>query len=128
MCQNCPHEQGVRVLLEGFDVMESLLEQINCKQWVTVDHCSLTEKVENSSDFIESLSKSISNLTKHHFTGKHQTEYLKKLKTKLQIQEGCLVGDFEEKLFIHCPRCSTRISLGKLSIHSTSICVLLETL
>ncbi len=23
MCQNCPHEQGVRVLLEGLDVMES---------------------------------------------------------------------------------------------------------
>ncbi len=76
--------------------MESLPEQINYKKWVTVDCCSLTENVENSSDFLESLSKNISNLTKHYFSSKYQIEYLKKLKTNLQSQEGCSVGDFAE--------------------------------
>lgn len=95
LCKNCPREQGVRVFLEGLDQM-SLPEEVHYKQWVTVDRCSLTEKVENSSDFMESLSKSITNLTKHHFTSKHQSQYFKNLKNNLQSQEGCLVGDFAE--------------------------------
>jgi hypothetical protein len=97
LCSNCPREQGVKDTIEGLlsqnDVMP---EEIRYKQWVTVDRCTIIEKIENANDFVEDLSLNIAKLSRHHYVSKAQAKYFKNLKDNLPEGEGCLVGDFAE--------------------------------
>ena len=73
-----------------------MLEDVEYKQWVITDKTTLLIVKEKMSDFIDSLADKIVLLTRHHYTAKAQSSYLKLLKETLLEQECILLGDFSE--------------------------------
>lgn len=95
-CQNCPGEDAVKVYLEEIFQDWDAEESIEFKQWVHTDHETLETNVLTVENFIEKLSSKIWKLTGHHFVAKHQSEYLKSLKTDLKETELIVLMDFAE--------------------------------
>ena len=95
LCNSCPKEQGV---IEFLDSLESVSdkEEFKYKQWVSVDRCSLVETIEQTSEFIQSLSEKIVKLTRHHYIAKSQSSFLNNLKKNLNTNEAILLLDFSE--------------------------------
>lgn len=95
-CKECPKEDGVKCFLESLDIVQSS-EEIRYKQWVTVDRCTIMEKVESVDNYVTSLSQQITKLARHHFVAKKQAQYFKELKENLSDEsEAIIVGDFSE--------------------------------
>lgn len=95
LCNLCPRETGVREFLSSIESLQQM-ENINYKQWVTVDRCSLIEKCESSDEYINSLANKIVNLTRHHYIAKAQSHFLKELKQNITHNEVILLLDFAE--------------------------------
>lgn len=72
-------------------------QDIEYKQWVTTDRTTLVTIKESISDFINNLAEKIVNLTRHHYTSKAQSAYLRTLKDAVKSDEECIIlGDFAE--------------------------------
>jgi hypothetical protein len=97
-CHDCPRAAGVKdeINKQISEQGSAVPDEIRYKQWVTVDRCTIIEKIENITDFIDSLSSNIAKLTRHHYISKSQAKYFQNLKENLPEGEGCLVGDFAE--------------------------------
>lgn len=95
LCNLCSRETGVREFLSSIESLQEM-ENINYKQWVTVDRCNMIEKCESSDEYINSLSKKIVNLTRHHYIAKTQSHFLKELKLNMTSDEVILLLDFAE--------------------------------
>ena len=96
-CSDCPREEGVLNFLELLDSVKSAPSEISNKQWVTVDRCTMVDKVEPLHEFLSSLSMKISRMVRHHFVAQQQSQYFKQLKETLPpLSEAVIVGDFSE--------------------------------
>ena len=97
LCSDCPREEGVLNFLELLDSVKSAPSEISYKQWVTVDRCTMVDKVEPLHEFLSSLSMKISCMVRHHFVAQQQSQYFKQLKETLPpLSEAVIVGDFSE--------------------------------
>ena len=77
--------------------MKSAPNEIPYKQWVTVDCCTMVDKVEPLHEYLSSLSMKISRMVCHHYVAQQQSQYFKQLKETLPPQsEVVIVGDFSE--------------------------------
>ena len=73
------------------------MEEITYKQWVGTDRAKLVTIVEPKDEFIDNLSEQVVKLTRHCFTAKSQSSYMKELKSSMTPMEDNLVqGDFSE--------------------------------
>jgi len=96
-CQDCPREEGVLGFLNLLASVQGASDEIAYKQWMTVDRCTLIDVVEPCTEFLESLSKKIASLVRHHFLAQKQAQYFKELKENLELEtEAVVVGDFAE--------------------------------
>ena len=96
MCKDCPREEGIKSYLELLDSLDNHSSEINYSQWVTVDRCTMVHVSESLDEYIDSLSKKISFLTRHHYIAQAQSKYFKELKNSLIESEAIVVGDFSE--------------------------------
>jgi hypothetical protein len=95
-CSKCRGEIGVKTFLEGLKSVENAPNTIYYKQWTSTDRCTLSDISENLDSYLNSLSKKIVKLTRHHFIAKEQASYLKKLKQSLTEVDVIIIGDFSE--------------------------------
>ncbi|KAJ8017733.1 hypothetical protein HOLleu_44652 [Holothuria leucospilota] len=87
-CKVCPGRQGLIDYLCQCDDLKDI-EEIAYKQWVSTDR--------TQEDFIENLSTQVEKLTRHSFTAKAQSSYMKTLKASMTPLEDIIVqGDFAE--------------------------------
>ena len=97
ICKKFPKEKGVKDFLMSLEtVTDKEFDNIKYKQWVSTDRCNLIENIEHFDQFIDSLCKKIVALTRHHFTAKKQSEFLKYLKENMGLTELIIVCDFSE--------------------------------
>lgn len=95
-CKDCPGREGLKQFLNSLEEC-MILEEIEYKQWVNTDKTQLVTIKEQISDFIDNLVNKIVSLTRHHFTSKAQSAYLKYLKESIAPDKECiLLGDFAE--------------------------------
>ena len=77
--------------------MKSAQKEVSCKQRVTIDRCTVVDKVEPLHEYLSSLSMKISLMVRHHFVAQQQSQYFKQLKETLPPQSKVvIVGDFPE--------------------------------
>ena len=113
-CKVCPGKEGLKQFLNSLEECR-VLEEIEYKQWVSTDKTQLVTIKEQTTDFIDNLADKIVSLTRHHFTAKAQSAYLKSLKEAIVPEKECiLLGDFAEN-FLCSARCCSGFSLGKLA-------------
>ena len=97
LCDDCPGEEGVLSFLELLESVKSAASEITYKQWVTVDRCTMVDKVEPLHEYLSSLSMKICRLVRHHYVAQQQSQYFKQLKESLPPEsEVVIVGDFSE--------------------------------
>ena len=98
-CKECPGHQGLIDYLSQCDELSDV-EEITYKQWVSTDRTKLitVHVVESKDDFIENLASQIEKLTRHSFTAKSQSQYMKTLKANMMtpLEDLILQGDFAE--------------------------------
>ena len=80
LCNDCPGKEGVLNFLELLDSVKSAPNEVTYKQWVTVDRCTMVDKVEPIHEYLSSLSMKICRLVRHHVVAQHQSQYFKHLK------------------------------------------------
>ena len=95
-CKNCPGTAPLKTKLETILKEELNKEEVQFKQWTTVDRAELLNRIESVDDFIELCTAKIDNLTTHSYISKSQSKYLKNLKENLQRDEVIVLGDFAE--------------------------------
>ncbi|XP_071951916.1 uncharacterized protein [Antedon mediterranea] len=95
-CKQCPGRVGVINFLTNCEEIADV-EELTYTQWVSVDRTKLVTLVEPKEEFIENLADKIVKLTRHSFTSKSQSGYMRNLKGTLQpMEEIILQGDFAE--------------------------------
>ena len=95
-CKKCPGHQR---LLDHLNECEELAdtEDITYQQWISTDCTSLMSITEPKSEFFENLAMQVMKLTRHSFTAKSQSAYMKTLKSSMKlVKEIILQGDFAE--------------------------------
>ena len=92
-CKECPRRQGI---IDYLNDELSDVEEITYKQWVSTDRAKLTTIVESKEEFVENLATQVDKLTRHSFTAKAQSSYMKTLKASMTPEELLLQGDFAE--------------------------------
>lgn len=97
-CKECPGEENLINFLNSLkEETDEENQDIEYKQWVTTDRTTLVTIKESISDFINNLAEKIVNLTRHHYTSKAQSAYLRTLKDAVKSDEECIIlGDFAE--------------------------------
>ena len=102
-CDDCPREEGVQAFLRlvmsedtGGDEEDYGDDEIRYRQWISTDRCTLKEIIESRDDCLISLSRQISELTKHHYRAKAQSAYFAHLKESVEAGEVVVHGDFSE--------------------------------
>ena len=81
-CKECPGRQCLIDYLSQCDELSDV-EEITYKQWVNTDRTKLITVVEAKDDLIENLASQIEKLTRHSFTAKSQSQYMKTLKANM---------------------------------------------
>ena len=72
-------------------------EEVSYLQWVSTDRTKLVTLTESKAEFVDNLSSQILKLTRHSFTAKMQSLYMKELKAGMTpLTEIILQGDFAE--------------------------------
>ena len=96
-CLKCyQRRQGFIDYLSQCDDLK-IIEEITYKQWVSTDRTTLVTIVESKEDFIENLSTQIKKLTRHAYTAKAHSLYMKTVKASMTpLQEIIVQGDFAE--------------------------------
>lgn len=103
-CDDCPGEEGVLTFLrllvsEGAgedDDDDGGDDEIRYKQWISTDRCALKDVIESRDECLNSLSRQIAELTKHHYRAKAQSAYFACLKERVGAGEVVVHGDFSE--------------------------------
>lgn len=95
-CEECPGEEGLKQFLANIFEDCDPEDVIEFKQWVHTDRDTLDTKQLTTEDFIEELTKKISNLSSHHYIAKHQSQHLKSTKENLKPGEFVVLMDFAE--------------------------------
>ncbi|KZS09833.1 Cc8L18.2-like protein [Daphnia magna] len=93
-CASCPGTEILRQFLS--DLSDEEEEQIIYKKWTQTDGSKLETITEEKEEFIESLVKLISNLTKHHYIARSQSSFFAQSKANVGIDSCVLVSDFSE--------------------------------
>lgn len=93
-CAYCPGTEILRQFLS--DLSDEEEEQIIYKKWTQTDGSKLETITEEKEEFIESLVKLISNLTKHHYIARSQSSFFAQSKANVGIDSCVLVSDFSE--------------------------------
>jgi len=96
ICKDCPREEGVLAFLELLDSVQEAPDVIVYKQWVTVDRCTMIDKVEPLDEYLSSLSAQVSRMVRHHYVTQKQSQFFKDLKETLPLDQAIVVGDFSE--------------------------------
>ena len=92
-CKKCPRNEGLKQFLNTLEVYR-VLEEIEYKPWVSTDKTQLVTIKESAADFTDNRANQLVSLTRHHFTAKSQSAYLKSLKENIRQDEECiLLGD-----------------------------------
>ena len=72
-------------------------EDVSYLQWVSTDRAKLVTITESKGDFIDNFSSQVVKLTRHSFTAKAQSSYMKELKATMKpLDNVILQGDFAE--------------------------------
>ena len=95
-CNACPGQEIIEATLLKLFYEDDLTENIDYKQWISTDRCSLKTVTEPINEFISCFSLDIWNLTIHHFITKSQTKSLKDIKAGLAENEILILLDFAE--------------------------------
>lgn len=95
MCKSCPGEEGIKSDADLVTMLD-LQDEVQYKQWVSTDQTKLLTITDSCEEFLEKLASKIVKLTRHHFTAKAQSSYLKSLKDSLTSSEAIIQGDFAE--------------------------------
>ena len=93
-CPNCPKVDPLKAFL--VDSLFHSNEEIVFQQWLFTDSTQLVTQSLPVDEFIELLVDKIDNLTKHSYTAKCQSQYLKQLKESLGNESVTVLGDFAE--------------------------------
>ena len=95
-CPNCPKVDPLKAFL--VDSLYDSNEEIFFQQWLLTDSTQLVTQLVTQSlpvhEFIELLVDKIRNLTKHSYTAKCQSRYLKQWKECLGNEIVIVLGDF----------------------------------
>lgn len=95
-CKECPGRQGLIDYLNQCEELDDI-EEITYLQWVNTDLTKLVTIIESKEDFIENFTTQVCTLTRHCYTAKSQSSYMKQLKTSVAALEEIVVqGDFAE--------------------------------
>lgn len=98
-CEYCPGVTDIRKILQvSFD--ENLIEQVQFRQWVSVDRCTLDILQKTSEEFIDLFCSQMSSLVQHDFIAKQQRAFLNYTKENLNDSEFVVVCDFSENYSI----------------------------
>jgi hypothetical protein len=95
-CKDCPGRDG---LMDYLNICEELddIDEVSYLQWVSTDRTKLVTVTESKADFIENFSTQLLKLTRHSFTAKSQSDYMKQLKSSMKAMEDIILqGDFAE--------------------------------
>ncbi|GBN46744.1 hypothetical protein AVEN_184302-1 [Araneus ventricosus] len=92
-CAYCPGETELRTILqESFD--ENLIEQVQFRQWISVDRCNLEILEKSSEEFIDLFCSKLSFLVRHDFIAKQQRAFFNYRKENLKESEFLVTCDF----------------------------------
>ena len=95
-CKNCPGQKDLIDYLNNCDELSDL-EEVSYLQMVSTDRTKLVTITESKADFIDNFSGQVIKLTRHSFTAKAQSLYMKELKTTMRPQDDVILqGDFVE--------------------------------
>lgn len=94
-CPNCPDVSVIREYLMQLEIMETK-DIIVFKQWIHTDRESLETLTKSTDDFVDLLVDKLVVLTKHHFTAKSQSQYLKQIKNNIDKNSCLIIADFAE--------------------------------
>jgi len=94
-CEICP---GSETLITDIahKLEENYIDYITYRQWMYTDRSTLEIVVKSSSEFLESFSEKLTNLLKHSFIARKQSDFYKELKLKLRFNEIAVICDFSE--------------------------------
>ena len=96
-CKDCPGQQGLTDYLNKCDELSDV-EEVSYLQWISTDRTKLITITESKADFIDNFSGQVVKLTRHSFTAKAQSSYMKELKTTMTPPDDVILqGDFAEK-------------------------------
>ncbi|CAM1303135.1 Uncharacterised protein r2_g1312 [Pycnogonum litorale] len=94
-CNDCPGREGLVDHLKNCELND--IEDVTYQQWISTDRTKLTTITESKEDFIDNFSSQLLKLTRHSFTAKSQSAYMKDLKSSMKpLEEIILQGDFAE--------------------------------
>ncbi|GBO24649.1 hypothetical protein AVEN_152703-1 [Araneus ventricosus] len=94
-CVYCPGETEIRTILQD-SFAETLTEQVQFHQWISVDHCNLEILETSSEEFIDLLCSKLSSLVRHDFIAKQQGAFFNYRKENLKESEFAATCDFYE--------------------------------
>lgn len=95
MCKDCPGAPPIQAAMEMyFD--ERIQSHVQFRKWTCVDRSSLETCVSTVEEFMENVTDSLPDVTRHHFIAKEQGKHLNDLKANLQPTECLITGDFSE--------------------------------
>ena len=75
---------------------EEEIEEIEFKQWTTIDCSTLQTIVQSTDEFIEGFLDKLETLRRHDFIAKQQPPYLAERKESLKEGEFLAIGDFSD--------------------------------
>ncbi|KAK3920100.1 ARL14 effector protein [Frankliniella fusca] len=92
-CMECPK---IEVLQEKLQLIFDLnmVENIQYKEWVSVDRANLNTLEQEADDFIDTFIERLKKLAEHDFITRKQAAFLSERKKHLQEGEVFVVGDF----------------------------------
>ena len=96
------------------------MNNIQYKQWVSVDRSTLETIIKSADDFVDSFCDQIRLLIPHSFVAKQQSLFQTDAMSSLLPGQFLVIGDFSEK-------CSPRVPLEQLTSNNTPICCILAT-
>lgn len=94
-CDKCPGVTNIIDQLES-DFEEKFIEQLEYKQWVTINRTSLKTLISTVEEFLQSLSSGLKKLLPHSFLVGKQKEFLNDKKNNLLQNECIVICDFSE--------------------------------
>jgi hypothetical protein len=93
-CTSCPGDGSLHDFLNELTAEQD--EEITLKKWTQTYGTKLETITEDKEEFIKSLVKLISNLTKHHYIARCQSANFSRCKSEVESDSCVLVSDFSE--------------------------------
>ena len=94
-CQKCDSLENFKDELLAL-YSESMIDEIQYKQWVSTDRSTLETLSKPTDEFVEHFGEKLDKLRRHDFIAKQQSYYCTERKESLQDGEVIVTGDFSE--------------------------------